>query len=122
MAREEVESEVTGTVWKIETKVGDKVAEGDVLMIIESMKMEIPVLATEAGTIAEFQVEEAEPADEPAMILCAMYLLQMCVNGDVDAARLLLGNGAESTRPVAPLQVRRRPPPRSGTGRRASRG
>ena len=64
MAREEVESEVTGTVWKIETKVGDKVAEGDVLMIIESMKMEIPVLATEDGTIAEFQVEEAEPVAE----------------------------------------------------------
>ena len=40
MAREEIESEVTGTVWKIETKVGDKVAEGDVLMIIESMKIE----------------------------------------------------------------------------------
>jgi acetyl-CoA carboxylase biotin carboxyl carrier protein len=64
MAREEVESEVTGTVWKIETKVGDKVAEGDVLMIIESMKMEIPVLATEGGTIAEFQVEETEPVAE----------------------------------------------------------
>jgi len=64
MAREEVESEVTGTVWKIETKVGDKVAEGDVLMIIESMKMEIPVLATEDGTIAEFQVEEKEPVAE----------------------------------------------------------
>ncbi len=64
MAREEVESEVTGTVWKIETKVGDKVAEGDVLMIIESMKMEIPVLATEDGTIAEFQVEETEPVAE----------------------------------------------------------
>ena len=66
------------------------------------------------------KVEEEEPADAPAMILCAMYLLQMCVNGDVDAARLLLDNGTESTRPVAPLQVRRRPPPRSGTGRRAS--
>lgn len=64
MAREEVESEVTGTVWKIETKVGDKIAEGDVLMIIESMKMEIPVLATEDGTIAEFQVEEKEPVAE----------------------------------------------------------
>lgn len=64
MAREEVESEVTGTVWKIETKVGDKVSEGDVLMIIESMKMEIPVLATEDGAIAEFLVEEGEPVSE----------------------------------------------------------
>lgn len=64
MAREEVESEVTGTVWKIETKVGDKVSEGDVLMIIESMKMEIPVLATEDGAIAEFLVDEGEPVSE----------------------------------------------------------
>ena len=69
MAREEVESEVTGTVWKIETKVGDKVAEGDVLMIIESMKMEIPVLATEDGTIAEFSVEEAEPVSEGQVVV-----------------------------------------------------
>ena len=69
MAREEVESEVTGTVWKIETKVGDTVAEGDVLMIIESMKMEIPGLATDAGTIAEFQVEEAEPVAEGQVVV-----------------------------------------------------
>lgn len=64
MAKEEIESEVTGTVWKIETKVGDAVAEGDVLMILESMKMEIPVLATEDGVIAEFLVEEEEPVAE----------------------------------------------------------
>ncbi len=69
MAREEVESEVTGTVWKIETKVGQKVAEGDVLMIIESMKMEIPVLATEDGTIAEFSVEETEPVAEGQVVV-----------------------------------------------------
>ena len=69
MAREEVESEVTGTVWKIETNVGDTVSEGDVLMIIESMKMEIPVLATEAGTIAEFQVEEAAPVAEGQVVV-----------------------------------------------------
>ena len=69
MAREEVESEVTGTVWKIETNVGDTVSEGDVLMIIESMKMEIPVLATDDGTIAEFQVEEAEPVAEGQVVV-----------------------------------------------------
>jgi len=68
MAREDVESEVTGTVWKIETKIGDKVAEGDVLMIIESMKMEIPVLASEDGTIAEFSVEEGEPVSEGQVV------------------------------------------------------
>ena len=68
MAREEVESEVTGTVWKIETKVGDKVAEGDVLMIIEAMKMEIPVVATDDGSFAEFQGEEAEPVAEGQVV------------------------------------------------------
>ncbi len=69
MAREEVESEVTGTVWKIETKVGDKVSEGDVLLIIESMKMEIPVLATEDGAIVEFSVEETEPVSEGQVVV-----------------------------------------------------
>ncbi|MEX2616992.1 MAG: biotin/lipoyl-binding carrier protein [Alphaproteobacteria bacterium] len=69
MAREDVESEVTGTVWKIETKVGDAVSEGDVLMIIESMKMEIPVLATEDGSIVEFAVEEGEAVSEGQVVV-----------------------------------------------------
>ena len=69
MAREEIESEVTGTVWKIETKVGDKVSEGDVLLIIESMMMEIPVLATEDGAIVEFSVEEKEPVSEGQVVV-----------------------------------------------------
>ena len=45
MATEEIESEVTGKVWKIEMKEGDSVREEDVIMILESMKMEIPVEA-----------------------------------------------------------------------------
>lgn len=69
MAREDVESEVTGTVWKIETNVGDSVSEGDVLMIIESMKMEIPVLATEDGSILEFSVEEGEAVSEGQVVV-----------------------------------------------------
>ncbi|MBL4720917.1 MAG: acetyl-CoA carboxylase biotin carboxyl carrier protein subunit [Alphaproteobacteria bacterium] len=68
MAKEDIESEVTGTVWKIETKVGDKVKVDDVLMILESMKMEIPVLATEDGVIAEFLVEEEEPVTEGQVV------------------------------------------------------
>lgn len=64
MAREEIQSEVTGTVWKIEVKVGDKVADGDTLMILESMKMEIPVISTEDGTVAEILVKEEEPVAE----------------------------------------------------------
>ena len=69
MAREEVESEVTGTVWKIETNVGDKVAEGDVLMIIESMKMEIPVESPVAGTVSEILISVDDAVEEGETIL-----------------------------------------------------
>lgn len=64
MAREEIQSEVTGTVWKIETKVGDAIDEGDTLMILESMKMEIPVISTESGKLVEILVKEEEPVAE----------------------------------------------------------
>ena len=49
MARHDVESEVTGNVWKVEVEVGQQVNEGDTLIILESMKMEIPVEAPAAG-------------------------------------------------------------------------
>jgi acetyl-CoA carboxylase biotin carboxyl carrier protein len=68
MAQEEVKSEVTGTMWKIETKVGSKVSEDDVLMIIESMKMEIPVLAPEDGTVVQILVEEETPVSEGQVV------------------------------------------------------
>ena len=54
MARIEVKSEITGgTVWKITSKPGSAVAEGDTLLIIESMKMEIPVITEDPGTVKE---------------------------------------------------------------------
>ena len=56
MARVEVESEVTGMVWKVETAVRDRVEAGDVLLIAESMKMEIPVESPVAGTVAKLLV------------------------------------------------------------------
>jgi len=58
MARIEVKSEITGTLWKHTSAVGDKVEEGDVLMIVESMKMEIPVTAPEDGVVKEVCVTE----------------------------------------------------------------
>jgi acetyl-CoA carboxylase biotin carboxyl carrier protein len=64
MAQAKIESEITGTVWKIETSVGDKVEVDDVLMILESMKMEIPVLAPESGTIKEILVDEGANVSE----------------------------------------------------------
>ena len=57
-------TEVTGSVWKIHFKPGDAIAEGDVVMIIESMKMEIPVIAEESGTLKEVLVDEGQPVSE----------------------------------------------------------
>ena len=68
MARIEVESEVTGKVWKVEVGVGDLVAEGDVLVILESMKMEIPVESPLAGTVAELRVVADEPVEEDQVV------------------------------------------------------
>jgi len=59
-----VVAEVTGTVWKIETQVGDTLAVDDVIMIVESMKMEIPVSATGAGKLTEILVAEGEVVNE----------------------------------------------------------
>ncbi len=68
MAREEVESEVTGNVWKIEVEVGDQVAQEDTLMILESMKMEIPVESPVAGKVAEILVEAKEQVTEGQVV------------------------------------------------------
>jgi acetyl-CoA carboxylase biotin carboxyl carrier protein len=57
---QDVIAEVTGTIWKIECQVGDEIAEGDTLMILESMKMEIPVEADVAGTVLELRFNEGE--------------------------------------------------------------
>ena len=64
----DVEAHITGTVWKIEKKVGDDVAEGDVIMILESMKMEMPVEAPEAGKLAEIKVAEGDAVDEDQVL------------------------------------------------------
>ncbi len=60
----EVPAHITGTVWKIERKVGDAVSEGDTILILESMKMEMPVEAPVAGTISEIRVAEGTPVNE----------------------------------------------------------
>jgi acetyl-CoA carboxylase biotin carboxyl carrier protein len=64
MAEIAVCSEISGSVWKIEVKIGDEVAEEDILVILESMKMEIPLLAPEAGVVKEIRVAEGEPIAE----------------------------------------------------------
>jgi acetyl-CoA carboxylase biotin carboxyl carrier protein len=60
----EIEAHITGTVWKIEVKVGDEVEEGDTVVILESMKMEMPVEAEDEGTVKEILVEEGQSVAE----------------------------------------------------------
>ena len=60
----DVPAHITGTVWKIEKKAGDPVQAGDVLVILESMKMEMPVEAPEDGKVTEVRCKEAQPVNE----------------------------------------------------------
>jgi acetyl-CoA carboxylase biotin carboxyl carrier protein len=62
-------SEVSGSVWKIEVTLGQKVAEGDTLALIESMKMEIPVIAEKAGTVASILIAEGDAITEGQSIV-----------------------------------------------------
>ena len=69
MARVAVESEIAGLIWKIEVEAGKSVSEGDTLLIIESMKMEIPVVAPGDGTVAEILVKEKDTVSEGQPLL-----------------------------------------------------
>jgi acetyl-CoA carboxylase biotin carboxyl carrier protein len=64
----EVVAEMVANVWKIVASQGDTVADGDTLVILESMKMEIPVLAESAGTLTELRVEEGQVVQEGDVI------------------------------------------------------
>jgi acetyl-CoA carboxylase biotin carboxyl carrier protein len=68
LARIEVKSEITGTVWQLKAKPGDKVEGGDVLIVIESMKMEIPVITEDGGTVKEILVNEKDPVSEGQVV------------------------------------------------------
>ena len=68
MAMLKVKSEVTGSVWKILAQAGTKLAAGDTIMILESMKMEIPVIAEDGGTVAQLHVAEGEAINEGQVV------------------------------------------------------
>ena len=68
MAAIEVKSVVTGSVWKIEAKVGQRLEPGDTIMILESMKMEIPVIAEDGGVLREIRVQEGVPVTENQVV------------------------------------------------------
>ena len=61
---QEVHAEIAANVWQVPTEVGASVAEGDELVILESMKMEIPVVAPVAGTVAEIRVQPEDQVQE----------------------------------------------------------
>lgn len=61
---EDVRAELPAKVWRVSVAVGDAVAEGDTVVILESMKMEIPVLAEHGGTVIEVRVTEGDVVQE----------------------------------------------------------
>jgi acetyl-CoA carboxylase biotin carboxyl carrier protein len=64
-----VPAHITGTVWKIEKRVGDSAAVGDVLLIIESMKMEMPLESPAAGQILEVRCQEGQAIAEGDVLM-----------------------------------------------------
>ena len=64
----EVRAEMVANVWKIVAAAGDPVADGDTLVILESMKMEIPVLAEGGGTLTQLAVAEGDVVQEGDLI------------------------------------------------------
>jgi acetyl-CoA carboxylase biotin carboxyl carrier protein len=63
-----VKAHITGTVWKIDKRVGDEVASGDSVVILESMKMEMPVESPIAGKIVEIRCSEGQAVEEGAVL------------------------------------------------------
>ena len=61
-------TEVAGSVWKIVTEVGQRIEPGDTIMIVESMKMEIPVVSDEGGTVRQFLVQEKAAVAEGQVV------------------------------------------------------
>ena len=64
-----VEAHITGTVWKIEVTVGDAVQEGDTVVVLESMKMEMPVETEFDGTVSEIKCEEGQSVKEGQVLV-----------------------------------------------------
>jgi acetyl-CoA carboxylase biotin carboxyl carrier protein len=60
----EIEAHVTGTVWKIECEVGDTVTAGDTVVVLESLKLEMPVEAGDEGTVMEVLCEEGQAVNQ----------------------------------------------------------
>ena len=69
MATIELKSDITGSVWKILRSVGERVAEDEPILILESMKMEIPISCPEPGTIAAILVQEGDIVRDGSLVV-----------------------------------------------------
>ena len=65
----DIVAHITGNVWKIQVAVGDSVSDGDEVVILESMKMEIPVESEDDGTVAEIKCEEGQAVSEGDVLI-----------------------------------------------------
>ena len=65
----EIEAHITGNVWKIQVAVGDSVSDGDEVIILESMKMEIPVESEDDGVVKEIRCEEGQAVSEGDVLI-----------------------------------------------------
>jgi acetyl-CoA carboxylase biotin carboxyl carrier protein len=65
----EVKAHITGTIWKVKVAAGDSIDAGDVLVIIESMKMEMPIEANDPGKVTEVRCKEGQPVNEGDVLL-----------------------------------------------------
>ena len=64
-----IKAHITGTVWKIEVKVGDSVDEGTTVVILESMKMEMPVEAEDSGVVEQIHISEGQAVSEGQVLV-----------------------------------------------------
>lgn len=67
----EIKAPMGGKVIKLLVKVGDKIAEDDEVAVLEAMKMELPILSEDDGTVAEVKVEEGQTVEE-GLIICVL--------------------------------------------------
>lgn len=65
----EIKSQMTGSVWKVEVQVGQEVAEDQEVVILESMKMEVPILAQEEGIVTEVLIKEGDFVSEGDVVV-----------------------------------------------------
>ena len=65
----DIAAHITGNVWKIQVAVGDSVSDGDEVVILESMKMEIPVESEDDGTVVEIKCEEGQAVSEGDVLI-----------------------------------------------------